>query len=270
MTLKHLPPAFCWTKIGSESGETLPTIVLRKEWERRLGGGRFLWGTSQSLGSSARGAAHRIGSLMALFSPASSNVKPADRKREDVLLWNAWIDVSGQVRPLPPHTFITSRKTLPSGRRREHHYALVCSSPTELSIGSRVKAYPEHLRNVCTGKPLGAAFGTVVVECIGRTSEQTGKRYPIALAVELEAPYFVRLAQPSVLKGRDLAAMHKASREGDFETWLELVKRFRNPPSIERERGFTRDLFDMPSVESATPLGNVAGAQPNFASRPRP
>jgi len=33
MTLKHLPPTFCWTKIGTESGEELPTVVLRKEWE---------------------------------------------------------------------------------------------------------------------------------------------------------------------------------------------------------------------------------------------
>lgn len=30
MTLKHLPPTFCWTKIGTESGEELPTVVLRK------------------------------------------------------------------------------------------------------------------------------------------------------------------------------------------------------------------------------------------------
>jgi hypothetical protein len=270
MTLKHLPPAFCWTKISSDSGEALPTIVLRKEWERRLGGGRFLWGTSQSLGSSARSAAHRIGSLMALFSPGSSHSKPVDGKREDVLLWNAWIDVSGQVRPLPPHTFITSRKTLPSGRRREHHFALVCSSPVELSIGSRVRAYPDQLRNVATGKTLGAALGTAVVECLGRTGEQTGKSYPIALAVELEAPYFVRLTQPSVLKGRDLAAIHKASREGDFETWAELVRRYRNPPSIERVRGFTQDLFDMPSGEFVAPLGDVSGTPPSYASRSIP
>jgi hypothetical protein len=270
MTLKHLPPAFCWTKIGSESGEALPTIVLRKEWERRLGGGRFLWGTSQSLGGSARGAAHRIGSLMALFSPASSNIKSVDRKREDVLLWNAWIDLNGQVRSLPPHTFITSRTTLPSGRRREHHFALVCSSPTELSIGSRVRAYPEHLRNVSTGKALGAALSTAVVECIGRAGEQLGKSYPIALAVELEAPYFVRLTQPSLLKARDLAAINKASREGDFETWVELIKRFRSRPSVERVRGFTRDLFDMPSGESFAPLGNVTAAYKSYASRSRP
>lgn len=100
MTLKHLPPTFCWTKIGTESGEELPTVVLRKEWERRLGGGRFLWGINQPLGSSAQVAAHRTGSLLALFSPVASRVRPGERKRADALLWNAWIDASGQVRPL--------------------------------------------------------------------------------------------------------------------------------------------------------------------------
>ena len=53
MALKNLPPTFCWSRIGSETGEDLATLVLRKEWERRLGGGRFLWGINQSLGSSA-------------------------------------------------------------------------------------------------------------------------------------------------------------------------------------------------------------------------
>ena len=83
MTLKHLPPTFCWTKIGTESGEELPAVVLRKEWERRLGGGRFLWGINQPLGSSAQVAAHRTGSLLALFSPVASRTRPGERKRED-------------------------------------------------------------------------------------------------------------------------------------------------------------------------------------------
>jgi hypothetical protein len=105
------------------------------------------------------------------------------------------------------------------------------------------------------------------VERIGRAGEQLGKSYPIALAVELEAPYFVRLTQPSLLKARDLTSINKASREGDFETWVELINRFRSLPSAERVRGFTRDLFDMPSGESFAPLGNVTAAYKSYASR---
>ncbi|AGK49803.1 hypothetical protein BTI_4074 [Burkholderia thailandensis MSMB121] len=261
MTLKHLPPTFCWTKIGHESGEALPTTVLRKEWERRLGGGRFLWGIGQPLGNSAQIAAHRTGSLIALFSPASSKARQPERKTEDVLLWNAWIDASGQVRQLPLHTFITSRATLPSGRRREHYYALVCASPTELSIGTRLRVYPDHLRSVSTGKVLGAAQSAAVVDCVGRETEQTGRSYPLALSVELEAPYFVRLTQPSVLKARDLAKITKATRDGDLDTFVEQVTRLRSQPTAaEQARGFTRDLFDMSPVESAAPFGHAAPA----------
>lgn len=265
MTLKHLPPTFCWTKIGHESGEELPTVVLRKEWERRLGGGRFLWGIGQPLGNSAQIAAHRTGSLIALFSPASSRARQPERKTEDVLLWNAWIDASGQVRQLPLHTFITSRATLPSGRRREHYYALVCASPMELSIGTRLRVYPDHLRSVSTGKVLGAAPSAAVVDCVGRDAEQSGRSYPLALSVELEAPYFVRLTQPSLLKARDLAGITKATRDGDFDTFVEQVTRLRSRPAAEQTRGFTRDLFDLSPAESAAPFGNAAPAHANHA-----
>ncbi|MDN7969834.1 hypothetical protein QZM91_20005 [Burkholderia multivorans] len=251
MTLKHLPPTFCWTKIGTESGDELPTVVLRKEWERRLGGGRFLWGINQPLGSSAQVAAHRTGSLLALFSPVASRSRSGERKREDALLWNAWIDASGQVRQLPPHAFIASRATLPSGRRREQHYALVCMSSTALTVGTQLRVFPEHLRSVSTGKPLGAAQGAAVVDCVGRAKEQAGKSYPLALSVELEAPYFVRLAQPSVLKARDLAEVNKATRAGDFERFVDLVARLRGRSSTDAVRGFTRDLFDVPPIETA-------------------
>lgn len=263
MTLKHLPPTFCWTKTGTESSEELPSIVLQKEWERRLGGGRFLWGVGQSLGNSAQIAAHRTGSLLALFSPASSKPRQGGRKREDMLLWNAWIDSTGQVRQLPPHAFIVSRTVLPSGRRREQHYALVCSSPTELSMGTRLHIYPEHLRSVSTGKVLGPAQGTAVVDCISRAGELSGKRYPVALAVELEAPYFVRLTQPVVLKVRDFAQVNKATRDGDFAAFIELVGRLRTRPPQERMRGVTRDLFDMPPVEAMAAF-NAAHAQASF------
>jgi hypothetical protein len=48
------------------------------------------------------------------------------------------------------------------------------------------------------------------------------------------------------------------------------VRRYRNPPSIERVRGFTQDLFDMPSGEFVAPLGDVSGTPPSYASRSIP
>jgi hypothetical protein len=266
MALKHLPPTFCWSRIGPEAGVDLPTLVLRKEWERRQGGGRFLWGIGQSLGSSAQVAALRTGSLLALFSPAASRPRAAQGKRADVLVWNAWIDASGQVRQLPPHVFVTSAATLPSGAAREHHYALVCVSPTELSIGSALRVYPERLRSVSTAKPPSPSQGTVVVDCVERAAEAGGKSHPLVFTAELEAPYFVRLTQPTLVKARDLAAIHQASRMGDFETYAVLTKRVRSQASAQQARGVTRDLFDLPPAEH-TACSRHGGARTRHVSR---
>lgn len=61
----------------------------------------------------------------------------------------------------------------------------------------------------------------------------------------------MRLAQPSVLKARDLAEVNKATRAGDFERFVELVARLRGRSSTDAVRGFTRDLFDVPPIETA-------------------
>ncbi len=250
MTLKHLPLTFCWTRIGAELGEDLSTVVLRKEWERRLGGGRFLWGIGQSPGSSVQVAAHRAGSLMALFTPSASRSRVVEVGPRAMLMWNAWVDAGGQVRQLPPYCCITSRTTLPSGRKREQYHALVCTSAAPLAVGTRLRVSPEQLRSTVTGKPLGAAQSAVVVDCVARAGEAGARSFPVALAVELDAPYTVRLAQPTVVKARDLARLSKAAREGDFETYVDLVERLRGRSSGAQSRGFTRDLFDLPVVES--------------------
>lgn len=254
MALKHLPPTFCWSRIGAEAGADLPTLVLRKEWERRLGGGRFLWGIGQSLGSSAQVAALRTGSLLALFSAAASRPRGEGGKRApkpDALVWNAWVDASGQVRQLPQHVFVTSSVTLPSGAPREHHYALVCVSPTELSVGSALRLHPERLRSVSTGKAPSPSQGTVVVDCIERVGEAGGKSHPLVFSAELEAPYFVRLTQPTLVAARELASIHEASRMGDFDTYADLTRRLRSRPPVQQGRGYTQDLFDTPPADSA-------------------
>jgi hypothetical protein len=55
--------AFVWTKMGVESGETLPQIIQRKEAERIAGDGNFWWGIGTSLGAAVRDD----GSLAVLF-----------------------------------------------------------------------------------------------------------------------------------------------------------------------------------------------------------
>lgn len=253
MQLTQAPRTFCWTKIEAEMGEDLATTVLRKEWERRLGGGRFLWGVGQQPSGSARLANQRGASTLALFSPKSSANRARKSRRADMLLWNAWIDVNGQVRPLPSHVLIPSSTRLPSGKRREHYYALVCSSPQDLRIGHRLSISPGNLAHYGSGKRLGAATATAIVEFQPDSgAECARKRYPVAFAVALATPLFVKLAQPTLIKARDFAQLQRASREGDFETYVELVRRLRAGPSIERASGFTRDLFESQVSEATT------------------
>ncbi len=147
MTPKQLPHVFCWTKMGTEAGEDLSHIILRKEWERRLGDGRFLWGIGQSLGANADAAAAGGKPLAAVFSPMPSKPKDIDVAPADVVLWNSWVDSAGETRPLPRHAFVTSRATLPSGRRKESHYALVCRSAVTLEVTSSLSVSPLTLRS---------------------------------------------------------------------------------------------------------------------------
>jgi hypothetical protein len=86
MSLAPLPPTFCWTKMGAESGEELTAIVTRKEWERQLGEGTFLWGIGQSLGSVAEKTAGELRRLPAIFSPMPSRPKAIDVTPGDIQL----------------------------------------------------------------------------------------------------------------------------------------------------------------------------------------
>lgn len=243
MTSKHLPPTFCWTKMGAESGEDLSHIILRKEWERCLGDGRFLWGIGQSLGANADAAAAGAKSFKAVFSPMLSKAKDIDVAPAEVVLWNSWIDAAGQSRSLPEHTFVTSRASLPSGRRKEYHYALVCRSSTGLRTTSTLRVSPHALRNVSTGKMIGASQVTAVVTHSLQEPPPGAMSYPVSFVVDLEAPFFVRLTNPILLKKRDLARAAEIVKTGEMDKWAALVSGLRSPAPSIKSRGRTLDMF---------------------------
>lgn len=249
MTLNQLPPAFCWTKMGTESGEDLSHIVLRKEWERRLGKGRFLWGIGQSLGANADAAVIGGNPLAAVFSPMPSKPKTIDVVPGDVVLWNSWIDARGQLQPLPRHCFVTSRAMLPSGRRKECHYALVCRSSLELKVSSALRVSPLALRNFGTGKALGASQVTAVVANAPEGVAPNAKSYPVSFVVELDAPFFVRLANPTILKQRDLDQVAELVRAGDMDGWASLVSSLRVQAHNDHRCGRNMDLFQTMSPQ---------------------
>ncbi len=229
MTMNKLPPTFCWTKMGTEASEELAAIIRRKEWERQLCRGYFFWGIGQSLGENAKVAARDIASLRAIFSPMLSKPKAIDVAPGGVVLWNAWVDAQGQTRQLPIHCFVTSRASLPSGRKKESHYALVCFSDKELNAQREdICIFPNHLRNVTTNKPLGASQVTAVVRAVSQTDEiPDTKSYSVSFTTELRSPYCVQLAQPATLTAPELVEIKTISESGDIESWSTLVRRLR-------------------------------------------
>ncbi|WP_199545057.1 hypothetical protein [Paraburkholderia kururiensis] len=255
MTLNQLPSTFCWTKMGVESGEDLSSIIRRKEWERRLGSGLFLWGIGQSLGANAELAAAEAPSLSAVFSPMLSKPKSIDTEPGEVVLWNSWVDGSGQARTLPLHTFVTSRAFLPSGRRKDSHYALVCTSSAQLAAtGCQLTVPSGALRNIVTGKALGASQVTAVVSFSPDQLHTTGKSYPVSFVVQLEAPFFVRLANPVSLRGRDVKLAAEIACNGEMADWAKFISRLRAAPAAEKERGRTLEMFEpeQPLLEATT------------------
>lgn len=227
--MNKLPPTFCWTKIGMEAGEEVAVIIRRKEWERQLGCGCFLWGVGQSLGENAKVAARDTAPLRAFFSPMSSKPKAIDMAPAKVVLWNAWVDTQGRTRQLPLHCFVTSRANAPSGRKKESHYALVCFSDRELNAQREdMRVFPSHLRNMTTNKPLGASQVTTVVRTVSQADETCdAKSYPVSFTTELRSPYCVQLAQPVLLATQELGEVKAISDSDDIKLWSKLVKRLR-------------------------------------------
>ena len=227
MSLTFLPPTFCWTKMGTESGEELTAIVTRKEWERQLGQGRFFWGIGQSLGSVPEAAAEKLGHLPVIFSPMSSRPQAFDVTPGVVALWTASATADGTITPLPPHALITSRATLPSGKRKLNHYALACKADAPLTVRLGARVYPESLTNYGTGRRLGGSQVTAIVDCTetGNTSSSAG--YPVAFIAELAEPYQLKLAEPRILAADESARIDNVSRTGDLVAWTALVEELR-------------------------------------------
>lgn len=216
--------------MGTEAGEELAAIIRRKEWERQLGGGYFFWGIGQSLGENAKTAAPEIAALHVIFSPMSSKPKRIDVAPNDVAIWNAWVDAQGVARRLPIHCFITSRASLPSGRTKESHYALVCFSDQELNEQSNeFFIFPRHLRNVTTSKSLGSSQVTAVVHATNlKDKTSNAKSYSVSFTAELRSPYCVQLAQPLLLDVEELIEIKAITNSGDIGSWNALVKSIRS------------------------------------------
>lgn len=192
----QIPDRFCWTKFGSEAGETIEQILARKERERLVNGGVFLWGIGNSVRPGIWELVAKVQAPKILFSPMRSPAKAEDSTPDAVVRWTEATGLDGREWSLPPGSVVTSRATTSGSTRKSKHYALVCTAESplvQLDGGERLDF--SRLRNLATGGKLGFSQVTSVVEFHEECSEE-GPLYPIGLMAALTYPYFVELAEP--------------------------------------------------------------------------
>ncbi len=190
-TSTSLPDLFCWTRFGTEAAESIEQILVRKEQERLANGGLFLWGIGNALGPSMKELTRRVARPEVVFSPIRSAPKSIDVEPSMIVSWTAGEGLDGRFFALPTHSRVTSRFD-PSGRKL-NHYALVCFSDTPLlPLRNEDKIAFIQLRNLRTGRPVGASQVTAVVQNVGEAETAT-TMYDVAIRARLVHPYFVRL-----------------------------------------------------------------------------
>jgi hypothetical protein len=197
-----LPECFCWSRFGTEAGQLVDQIVDRKEQERVANNGMFFWGIGNAIGPSMRELLRRTPNPEVLFSPIKSGPRAEDVAPPAVVAWTSAETLSGDAFSLPDCSLVTSRQDplAPKGV----HYALVCFSESPLAISrAEEKIAFARLRNLLTGRPVGASQVTAVVQ-----RKETGPletpAYDIAIRARLVYPYFLRLQNPVLLSDTNL------------------------------------------------------------------
>ena len=188
---KQLPELFCWTRFGVEAAEPVEQILWRKEKERLANGGLFLWGIGNALGPSIRELIRRTIQPEVVFSPIKSSPKLCDQVPETIVKWTSAEGLDGNHFPIPFQSRVISKYN--AAAPRPCHYALVCFSHEPLTpLRNESKIEFAQLRNLRTGRPVGASQVTAIVQKIGPTNGVT-TAYDVAIRAELVYPYFIRL-----------------------------------------------------------------------------
>jgi hypothetical protein len=211
-----IPDQFCWTRFGTEAAQPIEAIFARKEEERRANGGLFFWGIGNAVGPSMRELIRRSGSPEVLFSPIKSAARHEDSAPPAVVAWTSGETLTGEHYQLPATSLVTSR--FDPDRPRGAHYALVCFSdrPLHLASSDDQIVYSE-LRNILTGRPVGASQVTSIIQRESHSGEGS-RTYGVAVRARLVAPFLIRLGDPVML---NIAPDGSTERPPN---WAEAVK----------------------------------------------
>lgn len=190
-----LPSEFVWTRYGSEGGERFAEILARKEQERRLSRGVFLWGIGNSVVPAVRELLFHLGGgePHVVFSPMLAKPRLADVAPERVVRWTQAHGIDGRLWSMPAAARVTSRaSTARSPKTR--HYALVCRSEASLCEDLQGDRFDIcDVRNFCSGNPVGASQVTSVVRYLGAVGRG---QYVASYSARLAYPYILELSVP--------------------------------------------------------------------------
>ena len=195
-----LPDYFVWTRYGTESGEAAESILARKERERQLADGLFLWGIGNSVAPSVRKLlAHLKGrDPSVLFSPMLAAPREVDVAPAEVIAWGCARGIDEREWDMPAGTLVTSRAGA-GAAKKSRHYALVCRRDEPLRVDTEGARFAiDDLTNFASGNRVGHSQVTSVVHRVGRSS---GGPYMAAVLATLVYPYVVELTEPVSLKG---------------------------------------------------------------------
>lgn len=224
-----MPSAFCWTKMQTEAGQGLYSIIRRKELERSIGNGVFYWGIGNSLGNSMDHLLLRTPNPEVLFSIMRAKPKVEDVSPASVLLWTCFIDEQRTLHPLPCHALVLSRADTESGMKKRC-YALVCHSTAMFTPLLHASLDHSHLRNL-GGNQRRLAFSQVTANVEHVQGKHDGIRYEVSLRTHLKPPYFIRLAGPKRLLMEDREAIRSiVARCPKPDEWRHFVQEIRNRP----------------------------------------
>ncbi len=219
--------AFCWSKMGTEAGQTLDDIIRRKEIERIANLGIFTWGIGNSLGDAVGLLAVKYNNPMAVFTPMKSKPKQIDVTPGEIFLWNGYYDKNGTIRDLPQYSFLTSRANSEK-QRKKNHFALICYSDQPITQKYTSTLDSSKLVNFKSGKSVGSSQVTAVVKNAKISKEGKSKcLYDIGFVVNLHNEGHVKLAMPILIEQVEVNALMLAAKKGDIEEWKNILSQLR-------------------------------------------
>lgn len=193
----NIPLQFCWTRFGTEAAQSIDQILVRKEEERQANHGLFLWGIGNAVGPSILELVRRASVPEVIFSPIKSAPREEDVSPPAVVAWTAGSTICGDRYELPETVLVTSR-FVPSHPRRSH-YALVCYSEQPLRmVSSDRRIALGSLRNLVSGRKVGASQVTAIVERTLDAAENTSQ-YSVSMRARLVPPFFVKLTEHVII-----------------------------------------------------------------------